>query len=314
MISSLFTNGLRRGEGAARGQVALALTVLLAASPFDSRAARRQRADESPSRRVDEVRMFVPPVPPFKGGATLPAKRPRRAPRLALLSSRPNGITDDDAWLERNNLTLPWYEVKGAPSPSLNGRPRPLPPGVPTSYRGQMLLAAIPQARSVLLFYGKEVPDSRYLISMDAATGEFRYGFDFANYAYPPGERRFIYQRALWAVEEGDTLYVSHSHLTYARSSKGMDAYITALDTRSGRVLWRSQPLVSNSWNFEVVGDFIVSGYGFTAQPDYLYLLDKRTGAVVQRMKIKSAAGYIISKGDRLHVRAYDTDLVLKLG
>jgi hypothetical protein len=78
-------------------------------------------------------------------------------------------------------------------------------------------------------------------------------------------------------------------------------------------VLWRSQPLVSNSWNFEVIGDLIVSGYGFTAQHDFLYLLNKRTGEVVQRLKIKSAAEYIISKGDKIHVRAYDTDLMLKI-
>jgi hypothetical protein len=304
--------------GVGRALAASLALVSLSAVAAPPRDVRQTRAAEDSAARVDDVRLFVPPVPPFRRAATSPSKTTRRAPRLTLLSSRPNNITDDDTWLERNELTLPWAAVPEAPSPSLNGRLRALPPNAPLSFRGHRLLTAIPQGRTVLLFYGREVPDSRYLIAMDAASGRFRYGFDFGNYAYPPDylprERRFIYQRIVWAVEEGDTLYVSHSHLTYARSSKGMDAYLTALDTRSGRVLWRSRPLVSNSWNFEVVGDFIVSGYGFTAQPDYLYLLDKRTGAVARRMRLKSAAGYIISKGDRLHVRAYDTDLVLKLG
>lgn len=317
VVSRLFTSGLRRGNGVGKLLVAMLSLLLLPAGPSFPRTLHRQDALENSSNEVDDLRLFVPPTPPFKRAAHGRPKRPTRAPRLSLLSSRPNKITDDGAWLERNNLTLPWSEVPGAPSPSLNARLPPLPRKVPTTYRGNMLLTAIPQARGALLFYGEDVPDSRYLIAMDSESGKFRYGFDFVNYAYPPdyrvGERKFVYQRIVWAVEEGDTLYVSHSHLTYARSSKGMDAYITAIDTRSGRVLWRSRPLVSNSWNFEVVGDLIVTGYGFTAQPDFLYLLDKRSGEVVRQLKLKSAAEYIIRKGDRVHVRAYDTDLVFKI-
>ena len=101
--------------------------------------------------------------------------------------------------------------------------------------------------------------------------------------------------------------------MTYARSSRGMNAYITAIDTRTNRVLWRSQPLVSNSNNFEVIGNLIVSGYGFTAEPDYLYLLDKKTGDVRQRLAVKSKADYIIHKNNKIYVRAYDTDLVVNL-
>jgi outer membrane protein assembly factor BamB len=153
-------------------------------------------------------------------------------------------------------------------------------------------------------------------VALDSA-GRFRYGFDFDTYAYAPGtpqrERKFTYQQVTWAVEGGGVLYVSHAHNTYARSSGGMNAYLTAIDTRGGRVLWRSPALVSNASNFEMAGGLLVTGYGFTEEPDFLYLLDKRTGEVRQRLRVRSGPTYIIRKGDRLHVRTYDADLVVRL-
>jgi hypothetical protein len=227
MVSSLLNNGIQRSTAVRRVLVAMLWLLLAPAGPSFPRTLHHQYASKNSSTQLDDLRLFVLPTPPFKRAASRRLKTPKNSPRLTLLSSRPNGITDDTVWLERNNLMLPWCEVPGAPSPSLDARLLPLPPNVPTTYQGNMLLTAIPQAHSVLLFYGKDVPDSRYLIAMDSESGKFRYGIDFVNYAYPPDyrseERKFVYQRIVWAVEEGDTLYVSHSHLTYARSSKGMD-------------------------------------------------------------------------------------------
>jgi outer membrane protein assembly factor BamB len=167
----------------------------------------------------------------------------------------------------------------------------------------------------VLAVYGRNGGEGRYLVALDSA-GAFRYGFDFRNYAYAPGvaarERQFVYQQVTWAAEDEGTLYVSHSHNTYARSSKGMNAYVTAIDTRAGRVLWRSRPLVSNASNFELAGGLLLTGYGFTGEPDFLYLLDKRTGEVRQRLPVPSGPTYIVRKGERFYVRAYDRDLVLR--
>ena len=95
-------------------------------------------------------------------------------------------------------------------------------------------------------------------------------------------------QKIKWAWQENRVLYVSHAHGTYARASGGSNAHIPALDTATGAVLWRSRPLVANAANFELAGDTIIAGYGFTAEPDYLYLLDKTTGQVHERVKLKS--------------------------
>ena len=72
----------------------------------------------------------------------------------------------------------------------------------------------------------------------------------------------------------------------------------------------KSKPLVCNSYNFEIVDDIIITGYGFTAEPDYLFQIDRLTGAVLETYKLKSKADYIICKDDKLYVRTYDTDYV----
>lgn len=259
-------------------------------------------------------RVVTLPAPEFKRvppGATRAAPR---GPRLVAVSERRNQVTDVDPWFQRNGLELPVY---GLPGEEGGAGGRALPGFVPLEFRGVRIVRAMRgPSGGVLAVYGLDGGEGRYLVALDSA-GRFRYGFDFGGYAYAPGtpqrERGFTYQQINWAAEEGGTLYVSHGHNTYARSSKGMNAYLTALDTRTGRVVWRSRPLVSNAENFELVGDLLVAGYGFTSEKDFLYLLDKRTGEVRQRLPLRSGPTYIIRKGDRLHVRAYDADLVLRL-
>lgn len=284
--------------------LALLLTALFAPAAFAQEAA-------------DAWRLVTLPAPEFK--RTPPrAVTPRRgAPRLSVVSTRRNQITDEEAWFTRHNLTLPIYEITDATSPGWTIPAEPLPSFVPLRFRDQRLIRAFRQRERVIAVYGMDYASGRYLLALDRPTGRFSYGFDFVNYAYAPGgparEREFVYQDILWAAEEGDTLYVSHAHNTYARSSAGMNAYLTAIDTRRGRVLWRSAPLVANASNFEIAGDHIISGYGFTQEPDFVYLLDKRTGEVRQRLPVRSGPEYIIRQGDRIHLRAYDADLVLRL-
>jgi outer membrane protein assembly factor BamB len=116
-----------------------------------------------------------------------------------------------------------------------------------------------------------------------------------------------------WARQVGKTLYVSHTHLTYASATRGRNAYITAIDVETHEILWRSPALVANSRTFVVAGDLIVSGYGFTAEPDYLYLLSRRTGKVLDRLSVPSAPEVIKLRGNRVHVRTYDRDVVARI-
>ena len=64
---------------------------------------------------------------------------------------------------------------------------------------------------------------------------------------------------------------------------------------------------------FPLLTVMIVAGYGFTAEPDFLYLLDRRTGRVLDRLAVPSAPEVIKLRGDRLHVRTYDRQVVARI-
>lgn len=233
--------------------------------------------------------------------------------RLRQVSASPNKITDDEAWFRANNLVLPGCKV---PNPMM-GQKGDCPPRTPTSFRGGKLVSALGVSDRMLLTYGKDFSSGRYLIIADKALKQVEAALDFSAYARGPadkaGDRRFTFQQVNWATVADGVLYVSTGHRTYASSSGGRNAYLTALDLGSGALLWRSRPLVCNAQNFLLLEDAMVCGYGFTAEPDYLFVLDRASGKVVQRLKLKTGPSYIMRQKDRLLVRTYNMDYVFKI-
>ena len=162
-----------------------------------------------------------------------------------------------------------------------------------------------------LRIYGVDGTTTRYVV----APG--RYAFDFANYAWPPryvpSDKEFVYEEVAWAKEAGGMLYVETAHDTYARSSYGLNAYVNAISLKTRKLVWRSPALVANARDFVVAGDVIVSGYGFTDEPDYLYALDRRTGRVLDRLLLPNAPERIVLHGRTLDVDTYDHHVVVEL-
>ena len=145
-----------------------------------------------------------------------------------------------------------------------------------------------------------------------------RYAFDFAKYAWPPhyvrADKEFVYEQVVWATEAPTgVLYVETAHSTYARSSYGLNGYLNAVDVRRKKLLWRSPALVANAGDFVLLNEVIVSAYGFTDEPDYLYAVSRGTGRVVTRLLLPNAAERIVRRGGTLYVRTYDHDLVVRL-
>lgn len=160
--------------------------------------------------------------------------------------------------------------------------------------------------------YNSENSDNAILNIYETSTDGLLYTLDFSNYVYSPEYKEedyeFIEQKIRWAIVKDDILYVSHSHNTYAKSSNNMNGYITAISLTDGSILWRSDALVCNSINFIIIDDVILSGYGFTAEPDYLYQINRYTGKVIDKITLKSAPEYIIKKDSEIYVRTYNTD------
>lgn len=226
---------------------------------------------------------------------------------LSLVSTKTNKITDEAAWFTRNKINL---------SPYHSGRellPR-FADAFPKSYQGAPLLAVAPSGENVALIYGRDGA-GRFVLLSDAKGRTFKTGFDFASWMRAPktksGDEGYVEQGLTWALVGDGVLYVSHAHRTYAESSMGMNAYIGAVEIKTGKVLWRSPALVSNARNFVLLKDVIVSGYGFTKEEDYVYVLDRSNGNVRQRLPVKSGPEYLVRKGAKLYVRCYNADVVL---
>jgi hypothetical protein len=144
------------------------------------------------------------------------------------------------------------------------------------------------------------------------------YTFDFRNYARPPrivpGEREFTYEGVVYANQsEAGILYVETAHETYAKSSYGLNGYVNVVGPRQLKLLWRSPAQVANAKNFVLLNETIVSGYGFTAEPDYLYAIDRTTGKVKGRMALPSAPETIARHGNVLTVTTYDHRVTVRV-
>ncbi|MGH2376273.1 MAG: hypothetical protein ACRDIC_22780, partial [bacterium] len=189
---------------------------------------------------IDDVTVIVLPAPTLRGVRATPAPGSTAggAARTLLvqLSAKRNRIIDTEDWFRNNGLSLPEYEIPNAAMQ----RPGTVPAGIPQRYRGNPLLKAIRQSGTVLLVYGTDPTGARYLIAADAERHTYRYAYDFAHYVNPPWidpKGRAGPQGIMWAVERDGILYVSNSHLTYARESRGMNAYLTAVRAGTDGVL-----------------------------------------------------------------------------
>jgi hypothetical protein len=183
-------------------------------------------------------------------------------------------------------------------------------------FRGLPKVAAAVTANRDFEFYGADASSARYLVAKNKS-GQQLYAFDFKNYGWPPrinpGDREFVYEQPVWAQEAGAVLYVENAHSTYAYSSYGQNGYITAIGLETKRATWRSPALVANAGTFLVTRHYLITGYGFTKEPDYLYLLDRSTGRVLDRLLLPNAPDTITWQSGLIHVRTYDHIVLVRL-
>lgn len=203
---------------------------------------------------------------------------------LEKLAETANGISDVNQWIAKYNLdfqTMPYSDEDYSYSTF----------GFNNFDTYELLL-------------GERVADGK---EITLSFTDYNYADDFAE-----ADKDYVFQRIIWAKAEDGILYVATGHYTYAASSPH-NAYITAIDLEDYHVIWKTRPLICNSLSFEVIGDAIVCGYGFTNESDFLYILDKKTGMVQEIIPLTTAADYIYRQDDILYVHTYDTDLKFQI-
>jgi hypothetical protein len=287
--------------------------VLLATADATARASREDVARSLFNRAPIRVAR-----PPFEHrvtrSVTVDASAP--VPRLFRIAEERSSITDDTAWFAAVGERLPVLAVprpRGFVPVETIGE---VPSFVPVQIGPLILVDAIQDGPNILAAWGPDYSGGRLLAVFDPSGMPIHF-LDFGEFVQPPqvvpGDERFVDERLAWATLADGVLYVSHGHRTYARSSRGQNAYITAIDPGDGTILWRSPPLVAGAQNFLLVGRVIVTGYGFTAEPDYLYLLDRRDGSISSRVQVHGAPEYLLLHEGRIHVRTYDRNYVFEL-
>ena len=201
--------------------------------------------------------------------------------KLTKLTQEANQITDTDDWFEKNNLSL---NVEDSGKYGL---------GIPSDENGGKCRIQVVDGEKGEVF--------------ELDFSDFEYAGDFKQ-----SEKEFVRQQIRYAQVKDHILYLSIGHLTYAESSPH-NAYVAAVDLAEKKLLWKSQPLVSNAANFVIKGDVLLCGYGFTAEPDYIYQLALGSGKVIDKTVVKSKADYLILKDNILYVRTYNTDYTFRI-
>lgn len=228
--------------------------------------------------------------------------------QLTMISSASNEITDDDKWFIDNNLTYNTYEVPNS-FRNITGN---LSDKIAKQWDDLIITSTFYDDSYIYCTYGSNFSEGYIMNIYDKNSFKLVYTLDFSNYCYTPEyiseDFDFIQQKINWAVIKDNILFVSHSHNTYAKSSNNMNAYITAIDLSDMAILWRTDSLISNAYNFQIIDDIIISGYGFTDEPDFLYQIDTSSGKIIDKEPLKTAAEYIIKKDNVLYVRTYNMD------
>ncbi|MBW2460894.1 MAG: PQQ-binding-like beta-propeller repeat protein [Deltaproteobacteria bacterium] len=232
---------------------------------------------------------------------------PVRGARLVRISRQRNQVTDQDAWFQRNGLPRPFVgPQRGRASPGFAVHP--------STHGGLGLIRVVSRPDHAVRFYGPNFGGGPLVWVVDS-NGRTLASFDFTNWVHPPTGRvgQYTDMWPQYAEVRDGVLYISHAHRTYAAESGGRNAYLSAIDLPTGQLLWRTGPLVSNVRSFAIVGDVIVTGYGFTDEKDELTVIDRATGRRLHRQRLASGPGYIIEHQGRLFVRTYNQDYVFEV-
>jgi hypothetical protein len=234
--------------------------------------------------------------------------------RLKLISQRKNEVLDDAQWLANLGMSDPMLHTLPNWMPAkLNGIPAAgyVPENDLLERSGSNVATGQgDNDRMRVGLYGKEAWEPRYLIRLDEASPDAMLGpcLDFGAWQRGGCFTPIVYVHGLYKE-----FFVSTAINGYAREVGGKTGYLSVLRWNSGQLMWHAGPRIANAKNFAVVKDVVICGYGFTQEPDALYVLDVVTGRTVQTIPLASAPELIFEKDNKIHVRCYDTDYVFRI-
>ncbi len=111
---------------------------------------------------------------------------------------------------------------------------------------------------------------------------------------------------------DGNMLYFNEACISYSKDAGGRCSQLVAVNLRTGKEKWRTGFKTSNNV-FLVHGDYIIGGYGFTAEPSALNIFRKKDGRLLRKTRLKTKAfpggnhDFLrIERGNMLRVGVYE--------
>lgn len=211
---------------------------------------------------------------------------------LTLVSEKKNNISDGADWFAGNRLYLP----------VANGR---LCESSNRIYEDSDIDYDHWQSINATVFF-----DDNYIyqwsaenvIIFDKITAQTKYVIQVSSDHWSPmGSCAYL--------EEG-ILYIGSIHNGYAMENS---CYLMAYDIENDRILWRSEDQTYNSAGFIVKDGIIICGYGFTAEPDYIYQISMYTGKVLSKTPVAKMPDLLVEKNGQLYVHTYSYDYVFNM-
>lgn len=168
-----------------------------------------------------------------------------------------------------------------------------------------------------VLLLGETYGDVRKVIVTDENEKNYYVAYDFENFRSAPKRDKSDQfsndQEIIDVVIEGNIMYIAHSGHTYSVCYGNQNGYISAINMLTDEIIWTSQPKINNSSEFVVVGNSIITGYGFTDESDFLFVLDKYSGQRIQKIPLKKGPGIIMVKNNCAYVQTYNLDYVFAI-
>lgn len=106
-------------------------------------------------------------------------------------------------------------------------------------------------------------------------------------------------------IRVNNVVYATVQYNGYAKEIGGKGNLIVAFDLCSQKPLWKSDYLTSNA-GMLLYGDYLVTGYGFTSEKRFLYVLNRWSGHLVQKINLPKSPEELRISDNRLFVRLYD--------
>lgn len=99
-------------------------------------------------------------------------------------------------------------------------------------------------------------------------------------------------------------IFWNFSCVTYSSRLDGQCNQLFCYDLKAKQLLWKS-PFLTSRDIFTLDDQYIYTGYGFTNEPDYVYLLDRKTGQILTQCPVETAPQYIELTREGLFVEDY---------